>query len=411
MSNNLWVTSSIVLLTYIGIAVGFVPKFRANRTTIALIGAGLLILFGQVGLKDIGGFLDVDTLMLLFSMMILNANLRLAGFFKLTSAFLLRLTRKPMVFLLIEIIIVGVLSAFFLNDTICIMLTPFLLELLLAMDRNPIPYLIALATAANIGSTATLTGNPQNMIIGVASGISYTQFAAALAPIALLGLGCVWLVLKLFYPKEFAASNFFPIPPTQKVHYYKPLLIKTSLITVGMLIAFILGVPIATAAFIAACALLLTRRVKPEKVFAEIDWGILVFFSALFIVTGALDKNGVTTALMNNLQLGGHENVFNLSLVTVVLSNLVSNVPAVLLLRPLIAAMSNPLAGWLTLAAASTLAGNLTLLGSVANLIVAESAHRRKVALGFWEYTKAGALITLLTLIISTGWLQLFVWK
>ncbi len=213
-----------------------------------------------------------------------------------------------------------------------------------------------------------------------------------------------------FLPQEFAQA-ISPHSTHQKVHYYKPLLIKTSLITVGMLLAFILGVPIATAAFIAACALLLTRRVKPEKVFAEIDWGILVFFSALFIVTGALDKNGVTTALMNNLQLGGHENVFNLSVVTVVLSNLVSNVPAVLLLRPLIAAMSNPLAGWLTLAAASTLAGNLTLLGSVANLIVAESAHRRKVTLGFWEYTKAGALITLLTLIISTAWLQLFIWK
>lgn len=411
MTSNLWITSGIVLLTYIGIAIGFVPRFRANRTTIALIGAGLLILFRQVALKDISGFLDIDTLMLLFSMMILNANLRLAGFFKLTSAFLLRLTRKPLVFLFIEILIVGILSAFFLNDTICIMLTPFLLELLLAMDRNPIPYLIALATAANIGSTATLTGNPQNMIIGVASGISYTHFAIALTPVALLGLGCVWFVVKLFYPQEFATNNYFPIPPTQKVHYYKPLLIKTSLITLGMLVAFILGVPIATAAFIAACALLLTRRVKPEKVFAEIDWGILVFFSALFIVTGALDKNGVTTALMNTLNLAGHENVLNLSLVTVVLSNLVSNVPAVLLLRPLIAAMSNPVAGWLTLAAASTLAGNLTLLGSVANLIVAESAHRRKVELTFWEYTKAGAIITILTLVISTVWLQLFIWK
>lgn len=411
MANNLWITSGVVLLTYIGIAIGFVPKFRANRTTIALIGVGLLILFNQVAVKDISELLDTDTLILLFSMMILNANLRLAGFFKLTSAFLLRLTRKPLVFLFIEVLIVGVLSAFFLNDTICIMLTPFLLELLLAMDRNPIPYLIALATAANIGSTATLTGNPQNMIIGVASGISYTNFAIALAPIALLGLGCVWWVVKFFYPKEFAKNNFFSIPPTQTVHYYKPLLIKTLLITAAMLIAFILGVPIATAAFIAACALLLTRRVKPEKIFAEIDWGILVFFSALFIITGVLEKNGVTSGLMNNLNLAKQENVFNLSLVTVVLSNLVSNVPAVLLLRPLITAMTNPIAGWLTLAAASTLAGNLTLLGSVANLIVAESAYRHKVNLSFFEYTKAGALITLLTLIISTIWLQIFVWK
>jgi Na+/H+ antiporter NhaD/arsenite permease-like protein len=408
--SNTWITFIIVAVTYIGIAIGFWPKLRSNRTTIALIGAGLLILFRQISLTDVSSFLDIDTLMLLFSMMIINANLRLAGFFKLTGAFLLRLTRKPRVFLAVEILVVGLLSAFFLNDTVCIMFTPFLLELLLAMDRNPIPYLIALATASNIGSTATITGNPQNMIIGIASKISYTKFALALTPIAVLSLIFVWIVILFFYKKEFERKNYFVIPPTQSVRYYRPLLVKSLIIVSGMFIAFLAGASVAIASFIAACLLLITRSVKPEKMFAEIDWGILVFFAALFIVTGALEKNGVSAVLMNAVHLSGHENVFNLSAITVILSNLVSNVPAVLLLKTFVTVMSNPTAGWLTLAAASTLAGNLTLLGSVANLIVAESAQRRKIHLGFWEYTRAGMIITAFSLLVSTTWLYFFVW-
>lgn len=409
MSNTL-TTFFIVFVTYIGIAIGFWPKLRSNRTTITLIGAGFLILFRQISLSDIPGFLDIDTLMLLFSMMVINANLRLSGFFKLTGAYLLRLTRKPRVFLAMEILLVGLLSAFFLNDTVCIMFTPFLLELLLAMDRNPIPYLIGLATAANIGSTATITGNPQNMIIGVASNISFAHFSIVLAPIAVLSLIFVWIIVVLFYKNEFATDNYFSIPPTRTVRYYKPLLIKTLVVVLGMFIAFLAGISVAIAAFIAACALLITRRTKPEKVFAEIDWGLLVFFAALFIVTGALEKNGVSAAFMKMVNISGTENVFSLSAVTVILSNLVSNVPAVLLLKPLVSSMANPTAGWLTLAAASTLAGNLTLLGSVANLIVAESAQRRKVNLSFWEYTRAGVIITLLSLVVSTFWLALLVW-
>lgn len=407
---NFWLTLGIVLFTYIGIALGYWPRLRANRTTIALMGAGLLIATGQVAFKDIGRFLDLDTLILLFSMMVINANLRIAGFFKLAGSALLRFTRTPRAFLAVLILLTGVLSAFFLNDTICLMFTPLVLDLILATGRNPIPYLIGLATAANIGSTATLTGNPQNMIIGVASGISYPQFAASLIPVALLGMLAIWVVLVLAYPQEFRPGSFcdqFPAAP----RYHKPLVIKSLLVMAGLLAAFLMGMPVAKAAFLAACILLFTRRLKPEKVFAEFDWSILVFFAALFIVTGSLEVNGVTRELFN-LAMGSRE-VDNLSLsaITVVLSNLVSNVPAVLLLKPVVQGLSNPTAGWLTLAAASTLAGNLTLLGSVANLIVAEIALRRRVRLSFWEYMRTGALITLISLAISTLWLQFFVWK
>ncbi len=407
---NFWITLAIVALTYAGIAVGRWPLLKANRTTITLLGAGLLIVLGQIQFNDIGRFLDLNTLILLFSMMILNANLRLAGFFRLAGRALLRVAQTPRRFLAFEILLSGALSALFLNDTICLMFTPLIVEILLAVECNPIPYLIALATAANIGSTATLTGNPQNMMIGTASGISYLRFAASLTPIALLSMGGIWAVLVRLYPWDFRREPFPPFPPDEEP-YDRPLLIKSLATATGLLIAFIAGVPVAQAAFLAACVLLVSRRTHPELIFAEIDWGLLVFFSGLFIVTGSLEVSGITAELSRLTHTLGEPNAFNLSGVTVILSNLVSNVPAVLLLRPVMSTLTNPEAGWLTLAAASTLAGNLTLLGSVANLIVAESAARWRVTLSFWEYTKAGILITLISLVISTLWLQFCIWK
>jgi len=410
ISANLWITLTIVTLTYIGVALGRVPWFRANRTTITLVGVGLLLITRQIGFSDLRSFLDIDTLVLLFAMMIINANLRLAGFFSLAGNYLLRLTRNPRVFLGLEIIVVGVFSALFLNDTICLMFTPLILELTLSIDRNPLPYLIALATAANIGSTATLTGNPQNMIVGIASGIPFVDFTLALAPIAILSLAAIYFVVILIYPQEFSKRNIFKIHPAGRAPYYPALLKKCLIILAGLLAAFLLGAPVAESAFLAACLLLITRRIKPEKVFAEIDWGILVFFAALFIVTGSLEANGVTKLLSNLTQQTGEVNAFSLSAISLILSNLVSNVPAVLLLRPLVSALADPMPGWLTLAASSTLAGNLTLLGSVANLIVAESAAKRRITLGFWEYTHAGVLITLISMVICVIWLQLVVW-
>lgn len=407
---NFWITTVIVIITYLGIAAGFIPKLKANRTTIALMGVGLLLVTGQIAFDDIGGYLDLDTLILLFSMMIINANLRIAGFFQLAAISILRLAKTPRLLLLVEIILTGILSAFLLNDTICLIFSPFLIELTLALRVNPIPYLIALATAANIGSTATLTGNPQNMIIGVASGISYTEFALALTPVALLGMVSIWFVLVKFYPYDFPRRPF-AIAPEKQVAVDHSLLIKSLVVTGGLLVAFVVGVPVAQAAFLAACVLLITRRLHPEQVFAEFDWSLLVFFSALFILTGSLETNGITDQLASLTTALGEPNALNTSFIAVVLSNLISNVPAVLLLKSIVAGMTNPQAGWLTLAAASTLAGNLTLLGSVANLIVAEIASRFRIHLSFWEYTKAGLIITLLSLITGIAWLQFFIWR
>jgi len=407
MTPNVWITGGIAVLTFIGIAIGRYPIIKSNRTTIALMGVALLLVTRQVQFEQLPDYIDFDTIILLFSMMIINANLKLAGFFSLASRWLVRWSRSARSFLAIEILLAGVLSALFLNDTICLMFAPFLINLMDAMKRNPIPYLIALATAANVGSTATLTGNPQNMIVGIASGISYTDFSLALIPVALIGLGVVWLVLVKMFPYDFDRRPL-QVPPEQDfVPAQKPLLVKTLLITGGLLAAFLAGAPIALSAFLAASLLLITRRHQPQTVFAEFDWSLLVFFSALFIVSGSLETSGVTSQLIDVNTLADRINIWNLSLLSAGLSNLVSNVPAVLLLKPLVSALDNARIGWLTLASASTLAGNLTLLGSVANLIVAETASRYRVDLSFWKYTKPGFVITIITLAIDIAWLYL----
>lgn len=401
-----WLALVIVVVTLVGVAIGRYPWLRMNRATIALVGATLLIVTGAISLEQAYAALDLNTLTLLFAMMILNVNLRLAGFFRIVGGRVAQWARSPRQLLALIILLSGVLSAVFLNDTIVLMFTPLVLEIVASLRRNPIPYLIGLVTAANIGSAATITGNPQNMLIGMSSRIPFATFTAYLLPVALAGLALVWLVLVWFYRAEFAATTF-PDPPAAPVRLYRPLLRKSLIATGGMLVAFIAGAPIPLAALAAASLLLLTRRLKPERIFREIDWSLLVFFGGLFIVTGAIETAGLSERLFTVALPLADGGVLSLTAVSVLLSNLVSNVPAVLLFRPVVPQLADPQRAWLTLAMATTLAGNLTLLGSVANLIVAEIARLRGVNLSFMEYLKPGVLITLLTLTVGVVWLSL----
>jgi Na+/H+ antiporter NhaD/arsenite permease-like protein len=316
----------------------------------------------------------------------------------------MRLARTPSQLLAWIVLASGVLSALFLNDTIVLIFTPLVLEISRTLRQPPIPYLIALVTAANIGSTATITGNPQNMIIGIASGIPFTTFTANLAPVALAGMVIAWAVVVLIYRRELAAATFSQAPELA-VKIHRPLLHKCAVATILMLAAFVAGVSIPLAALAAAALLLVTRRWEPERIFMEVDWSLLVFFAGLFVVTGSLETMGMSEEFFSILQPVAQEGIVALTLVSVVLSNLISNVPAVLLFRPFVPSFPDPMQTWLTLAMATTLAGNLTLLGSVANLIVAEIARRAGVELSFGEYLKSGVVITLLSLTVGVLWL------
>ena len=255
---------------------------------------------------------------------------------------------------------------------------------------------------------ATITGNPQIIIIGSLSHISYLRFAARLAPVAALGLLLNFAVVALVYRKTLAEA--VPATPTAEEspppRVHRGLLIKSvvvTLITVGL---FFAGQPIALVALVAAAVLMLDR-VRPEKVYDAIDWPLLVMFAGLFVVVHAFETTVVQTWGLERWNALRESPVVLVSGLSVVLSNLVSNVPAVLLFKPLMEVMPQRELAWLALAMSSTLAGNLTVLGSVANLIVVENARRAGTELGFLEYLKVGVPLTVLTTLVGVAWLAL----
>lgn len=394
-----------VIAVLAGVAVGHVPGLRMNRASIALVGAVGLMLAGVLSPAAALAAVDFHTLALLFGMMVLNVNLRLAGFFRLLAGSLLRLARTPRQLLALVVLGSGLLSSLFLNDTVVLMFTPFLLELIAALGRRPLPYLVALMTAANAGSVATVVGNPQNMLIGMASGLSVAQFSLLLVVPALLSLAVIWLLVMLLYRDEFRRETLAP-QGDARVRVYRPLLRKSAVASVLLLVALAAGAPVSLAALGAASLLLVSRRLRPERVFWEIDWTLLVFFTGLFVVTAAV-HHGAPGAWWRALAVEGTSSLPALTLTSLLLSNIVSNVPAVLLLQPLIGAGSDAVLRWATLAMATTFAGNLTLLGSVANMIVAETAARSGVRIGFVEYLRAGIPITLLTVLLGLAWMLL----
>jgi Na+/H+ antiporter NhaD/arsenite permease-like protein len=254
--------------------------------------------------------------------------------------------------------------------------------------------------ASNVGSTATLTGNPQNIFIGSVSHISYDAFARTLAPVAAIGIALTIVMIFAFYPEEFWTGEQLrrdPEPP--RIH--RKLAIKTVLVTVMILAGFFTGQPPAKVALVAGAVLLLTRAVKAEKIYHEIDGQLLLMFAGLFIVVAGFEKALLSTGIVQIVGRLHLDHVVVLSAVTAGLSNLVSNVPAVLVLKPFIVGLHDPQRTWLVVAMASTLAGNFTVLGSIANLIVVQLARARGVKVSFWEYFKIGAPLTVLTIIVG----------
>jgi Na+/H+ antiporter NhaD/arsenite permease-like protein len=382
--------------TYVVMAFGRLPGFRVDRTGAALIGAALMVAAGILSIEEAWAAINYDTIILLFGMMIVVANLRLSGAFTVVGAWVVEHARRPILLLSGIVLVSGLFSAFFVNDTMCLVLTPLVLEITRRLRRNPLPYLLAVAMASNIGSSATITGNPQNMMIGSFSHIGYRAFAAALAPTAAIGLVLTVIVLALLYPKEFRDENLLkPVPYRTRVN--SALLWKSVLASAGVIAFFFAGWPVPKVAVVAGALLLLTRRVKPQRVYREIDWSLLVMFAGLFIVIAGIEKTSFATDLFDFFSRYHLEHALPLSLVSAILSNLVSNVPAVLVFKSFIPHLPDATRAWLTLAMSSTLAGNLTVLGSVANLIVIERA-RREVKISFWEYARAGVPLTILSM-------------
>lgn len=397
---------TIFLGSYIVFALGKFPWMKIDRPGAAIIGAVLMVAFRIVGTRDALASIDFATIVLLFSMMLIVANLRLAGFFDWITEWIIQ-RLHPRHLLPTVIFTSGLFSACLVNDIVCLVMTPLALRMARRLRLPPIPYVVAVATASNIGSTATITGNPQNMLIGSSSGIPYVDFIAHLGPIALVGLFLNWALLhRLYLPgtvDHVPVAEVLSAPEFQHEGVRK----KPVVVLLIVLAGFLAGVPAAMMAAIGAALLLITRTIDPRKMYDEVDWGLLVFFLGLFIIVGGAERAGLTANLLRPIATWNLHRIPAFVVATTLLCNIVSNVPAVMLLRTVVAGFPDPHTAWLSLAMASTLAGNLTITGSVANIIVVQRAAAEGVDVGFREYFRVGMPITAATLAMGSAWLWL----
>jgi Na+/H+ antiporter NhaD/arsenite permease-like protein len=395
----------IFCVSYAVFAFGRIPGTKIDRTAMAIIGGTAMVAFGVLSPQRALAGIDFPTLILLIAMMLLAGGLHEAGFFsRLVHRVIAHV--QPNYLLPAVLFTSGILSALLINDVVCVILTPLVLKITHHMKKPALPYLLALATASNIGSTATITGNPQNILIASVSSISYIDFLLHLGPVAVLGLLADWALLYLLFRKQL---NETVITKNDEGNGFDPYieprkLIWPLLVTIAVSVSLLYGVQPALAAACGASLLLIRRKADPRILFSHINLALLIFFIGLFVVLAGGEAVGIHNYLLGAAE---HLNLRNTAIFTVVitlLSNAVSNVPAVMLLKPFVMGLGNTHAEWLLLAMASTLAGNLTITGSVANIIVVENAQE-EAPISFWQYLRIGVPVTAVTLLI--GWLWL----
>ncbi|HEU5070521.1 MAG TPA: anion transporter [Verrucomicrobiae bacterium] len=380
-----------------------------NRPAAALLGAVLMVACGVMTPERVYRAVDYDTLVLLLGMMLISAYLYLAGFFDWAADWILRVAKTPRALLFYLIITAGGLSAVLVNDTVCLMLTPLVVTVMVR-GRLPLrPYLLALAMSANIGSVATLVGNPQNMIIGHLSGIPFLRFSLSLLPVALAGLAVQYAVLSFSFRHVLRHVTIQrPEGPARALDHR---LLRLTLIVLTLVFAgFVAGFNLAWTALGGGVLVMVLARRDTHEVLKLVDWHLLVFFAALFIVVEGLNGTGLPDQIFQRLHgmfgVSAGAQAWNFAWFSVAGSNVFSNVPFVLVAGKWIANFAEPELMWKVMALATTLAGNLTILGSVANIIVVESS-REHVEMGFWDYAKLGLPVTALTLAAGMGILLL----
>jgi Na+/H+ antiporter NhaD/arsenite permease-like protein len=397
---------ALFLITYVGIALGKVPGLVIDRVGIALLGAIAMVASGVISTRAAVQSIDLSTILLLYSLMIISAQLRLGGFYTWSASAMLSLLRRPKLFLIVLMTVSALLSALLANDIVCFAFTPVLTAALLRTGLNPLPFLLGLAVSSNIGSAATIIGNPQNMLIGQVGHLAFNHFSAWCAPPVLISLLGSYLVLLWRYQDNMCLktprqtdmnSTAWPgFNPWQSI--------KGVSAIIGLIALFFTPIPREVSAIAIAGILLCSRKMKTRDILGLVDWHLITLFCALFIVIHGLSQAYDLNRAVDQLTGWGInlESRAMLTGLTVVLSNLFSNVPAVMLLIPFMDPL-NP-QQWYSLALASTFAGNLLVIGSIANLIVIEQASHHGVVISFKEHARVGIPVTLLSLIVLMAW-------
>jgi Na+/H+ antiporter NhaD/arsenite permease-like protein len=417
------VAGIILACTYVGIAVARLPWVNLDRPAAALAGGVLMVVLGVITFPQAVDAVDFHTIALLFGMMLFVVVLQEGGFFTLLARRSVAIARTRGQLMAAVVVATGVASAFLVNDVVVLLFTPVIVQACRMQRLNPVPYLIGEAMASNIGSTATIVGNPQNMLIGVTSGISFARFFAVLAPVAAVSTLILLAVLWLSYRGRLAAapaavgavpSGGAGVETKRETPVDRRLLRRVLPLLLVVVAAFFassfIGVEVPVIALVAGVAATLVSGIKPSEVIGRVDWALLVFFVGLFIVIGGVRHAGVLDPVFSRVDLGSDAvAIVSIHAVSAVVSQLVSNVPLTVLMLPLMEQTQGDVL-WLSLAAGATLAGNATLIGAVANIIVAEQAAKDGVRVTFGEFLKPGLIVTVLTVLASVGMLELAVW-
>ena len=414
-----WGVVAIFVMVYIGMVLGGLPRLKLDRSGVALLGAIAVIGLGAMSTEAAARAVDLPTVLLLFSFMVVSAQMRLGGFYTAVTRRVAALPLGRNALLGAIIAVAGALSALFSNDIICLAMTPVVAQLCLQRRLNPVPFLLGLACAANIGSAATLIGNPQNMLIGSVLQLPFGGYLRQALPPVLLSLLLLWVWLvwgpgARAHARTDAQASATPdqstgtaltegygtlqAPPFDAWQTLKGLSVATALLLVFLFTDW----PREVAALIGAGLLLLSRRLHSSHVMGFVDWPLLVLFMGLFVVNQAFESTGLAAQAVALLRAVGVQmaDPGALFVAGVGLSNLVSNVPAVMLLLPHLSGIE---AG-ITLALVSTLAGNLLLVGSIANLIVVDLAQRSGITIDWRMHARVGVPVTLLTLALVWAW-------
>ena len=402
----------ILLVTYLLIAAQGIPWLRLTRPAASLLGAVAMVTLGGLTLTEAYAAIDMNVIVFLLGVLILTAYLELGGFFEWIAARIVKYAHAPASLLAVVVAVSGLLSAFFVNDTICLVLPPLVLAVVRSLGLEPLPYLLAIALGSNVGSAMTPTGNPQNMLIGVASGISFARFVGTLALPSLGGLAIVFGVLAFVHRRSLAAAprRLTTSAPAVAEHPFDAVLVTKALVLFGAaLVGWLAGLSLPLIAISAAALLIAVARRDPSEAFANVEWELLLFFGALFVVMrGVRDVplvQDLTSASGASLSGAPLHDAGIVSAAMLALSNLVSNVPAVILWLPVVPRTAHPNFVWLVMAMSSTFAGNLTLIGSMANLIVAERSTARGARIGFVDYLKVGVPVTIATMLWGILWI------
>lgn len=394
----------IFVITFLGIIYTRLPKVNIDRPSAAFFGAVAMILFGVLTFEEAVQAIDFNTIALLLGMMIVIAVLEIDGFFTFIAEKTISLSKTRNQLLIIIIFVTGIASAFLVNDAVVLLFTPVIIHICRSANLKPIPYLLAEIFASNIGSAMTITGNPQNILIGMQSGIPYSKFLFHLLPIAFIGMIIIVVFIKLFFRKEFGNGARLEFIKDEFNYDFKSMKFSVP-IFLGMIILFFFShsfdISIPLIALSSASLILILGKIKPSQVIKEVDWVLLLFFAGLFIVVHGIEKVGVLDQFIENTPISNNlEGIVSLHALSLFLSQIVSNVPYTILMLPILKSASSDLL-WLSLASAATLAGNATIIGAVANIIVIEVAKKYEIEIGFWQFFKIGIIITIITLFIS----------